>query len=285
MNYIIFPLFLVLSSLAFPALAWTVSADFDSGQVGNQADRGGDGLTGAGGNTIYTTEQAVSGQAAKLTIERGETGYGKWGGELTFPRKAVSGDTIWYQVHTYFPEGFDHYSYGEGNRLKFLRIHTLSSSGDNRGYIDLYIDMKGSYNPFKWIYEGALRWHDVGEPEDMIVLGSWESYQMRVTLDDISVDSGGQAEIYIWKNGRLLEHFTDRRTLTSDTDYAPRALLFTYWNGGAPKTQSMYVDNITITTDRPSGKDSNGIAMVPSMIQGSLPTQYPPAPIESFSVE
>lgn len=279
MNFKLLSFGLALSTLAVPALAWTLSADFDSGQLGSQADQGGDGLSGAGGNTIYTDEQAVSGQAAKLTIEEGDTGYGRWGGELTFPEKAVSGDTIWYQVFTYFPQGFDHYSYGEGNRLKFLRIHTLSSSGNNRGYIDLYIDMKGSYNPFKWIYEGGLVWRDIGTPEDMIVLGTWESYQMRVTLDDVAVDSGGKAEAYIWKNGELLRHITDQKTLTSDSDYSPRALLFTYWNGGAPKTQSMYVDNITITTDTPTGTDSFGNAMISTSIAN------PPAPIDTLSIE
>jgi hypothetical protein len=270
---------LLFASLTGPSLAWTISADFDSGQLGTKADKGGDGFSGAGGNSIYTNEQVVSGHAAKLTIEEGSTGYGGWGGEFIFPEKIVSGDTIWYQVHTYFPIGFDHYSYGEGYRLKFLRIHTKSPSGGNNGYIDLYVDKHDDPNPFKWIYEGEAQWRNVGDPTDLIVLGRWESYQMRVTLDDVPSDLGGKAEVYIWKNGSLLQHITNRKTLKSDADYSDRALLFTYWNGGSPKTQSMYVDNITITTDIPKGLDAEGTVMIPGF------TPNAPARIENLSIK
>lgn len=269
----------LLTAAPLPAAAWTISADFDSGVLGTKADGGGDGFDGAGGNSIYTDEVTVSGQAAKLTIEEGKTGYGIWGGEFIFPEKIGSGDTIWYQVYTYFPAGFDHYSYGEGNRLKFLRIQTKSADNQNHGYVDLYIDQKGSASPFKWIYEGAARWKNVGNPEDLIVLDRWESYQMRVTLDDVPVDLGGKAEAFIWKNGRLLNHITDRQTLKTDTDFSNRALLFTYWNGGAPKTQSMYVDNITLTTDRPDMVDAQGNSMLPSIIPN------PPATIDSVLIQ
>jgi hypothetical protein len=270
---------LLLTSLTGPTLAWTVSADFDSGELGTKADRGGDGFSGAGGNSIYTNEQTVSGNAAKLTIEKGSTGYGRWGGGFMFPEKIGSGDTIWYQVYTYFPVGFDHYSYSEGNRLKFLRIHTKSSSGSNHGYVDFYIDRHDNPNAFKWIYEGAAQWRNVGNPEDLIVLGQWESYQMRVTFDDVPRDLGGNAEVYIWKNGTLLQHITNRKTLKTDTDYSDRALLFTYWNGGSPKTQSMYVDNITLTTETPAGFDAQGTALIPS------PIPNPPAKINILEIQ
>lgn len=270
---------ILLTALSAPAMAWTISADFDSGQLGTKADAGGDGFHGAGGNSIYTDEQVISGQAARLTIEEGSTGYGAWGGEFIFPEKLVSGDTIWYQVYTYFPIGFDHYSYSEGGRLKFLRIHTSSASGQNHGYIDLYIDRKDDPNPFKWLYEGEAMWRNVGKPEDLIVLGTWESYQMRVTLDDVPLDAGGLAQVHIWKNGQLLQHITNRKTLKTDSDYSNRALLFTYWNGGSPKTQSMYVDNITLTTERPSGLDAQGNYMLPSLIPN------PPGRIETINIQ
>lgn len=279
MNLKSLSLSMLLIALSTPAFAWTISADFDSGELGTQADRGGDGFHGAGGNSMYTDEQAISGHAARLTIEEGSTGYGSWGGEFIFPGKLVSGDTIWYQVHTYFPIGFDHYSYSGGGRLKFLRIQTSSSTGQNQGYVDLYIDKKDDPNPFKWIYEGESVWRNVGKPEDLIVLGTWESYQMRVTFDDVALDSGGLAEAYIWKNGQLLQHITDQKTLTTESDYSSRALLFTYWNGGSPKTQSMYVDNITLTTDRPSGLDAQGNYMLPSLIPN------PPGRIETINIQ
>src|SRR5680860_731607 len=172
---------LSLGCFSVGAYAWTIHADFDTGAIGTKADRGNDGFSGAGGGGLYSNETSIKGNSAKLHIEEGKTGYGGWGGEFIFPEKAYRGDSLWYQVHVYFPEGFDHYSYGEGNRLKFLRIQTLSSDNKNHGYLDLYIDKKGSTTPFKWIYEGASKWSNVGNPSDMIIKDLWESYQMQVT--------------------------------------------------------------------------------------------------------
>lgn len=262
-----------------PVAAWTISADFDSGPLNTKADRGGDGFNGAGGLSLYSNDFVVEGQSAKLTIKEGATGYGSWGGEFRFPEKLGKGDTIWYRVYTYFPEGFDHYSYGAGNRLKFLRLQTKSSSGENHGYVDFYIDKKDDPNPFKWIYEGVARWKNVGEPKDLIVPGQWESYQMRVTFDNVPVSLGGEAEVMIWKNGKLLRHITDSPTLKEATDVSSRALLFTYWNGGAPKTQSMYVDEIVLTTEEPTGRDAYGNALIEKN------KHNPPSPISSIRVE
>lgn len=280
MNIKSFFLSILVITFASPAMSWTISANFDSGQLGTEADKGGDGFSGAGGQSVYTAEQAFEGHAAKLTIKQGQTGYGNWGGVFNFPENVKKGDTIWFQVYTYFPVGFDHYSYGEGDRLKFLRISTLTSNNNDDGYIDLYIDKKGSPNPFKWIHEGAgVGWVDVGTQKDAIVSGKWESYQMRVTLDNVPLDLGGKAEVYIWKNGALLKHITSIKTINESTDHSSRALLFTYWNGGAPQTQSMYVDDITVTTDTPKGVDANGNSMIPSLIPN------PPARIDSLHVE
>src|SRR5690625_7783165 len=81
---------------------------------------------------------------------------------------------------------------------------------------------------------------------------------MAVTLDNVPASAGGMAKIRIWKNGRLLANISDRKTLGAADDYSDRALLFTYWNGGAPKDQHMYVDEITITTDIPDNVDEQG---------------------------
>lgn len=270
-------LFLGLSSVS--TSAWTIHADFNSGKLGAKAERSTDSFTGAAGRSLYTNEHSISGQAAKLHIEKGETGWGRWGGEFMFPEKVLRGETLWYQAHVYFPEDFEHYSYGEGNRLKFMRITTRSHDNKNHGAVDFLIDIKGSVNPFKWIYEGKNRWSDVGEPKDMIVKGKWESYQIQVTFDKTPRAFGGQAESRIWKNGVLLKHITDRVTLKENTSYANRALLFTYWNGGSPKSQSMYVDEITITNETPNWVDARGNPL----IKHKLPN--PPAQLEFITID
>ncbi len=270
---------LSLSLFSIGASAWTIHADFDTGAIGTDADEGNDGFSGAGGGSLYSNETSIKGNSAKLHIEEGETGYGKWGGEFIFPEKVYRGDKLWYQVHVYFPEDFDHYAYGEGNRLKFMRITTRSHDNKNHGAVDFLLDMKGSINPFKWIYEGENRWSNVGNPEDMIVKGKWESYQVQVTFDTIPLDSGGKAESRIWKNGVLLKHITDKMTLKENTSFSKRALLFTYWNGGSPKTQSMYVDEITITNETPNWTDALGNPLLRSKIP------LLPAKLDSLTVK
>lgn len=246
--------------------AWTVHASFDEGEVGTQTDRR-DGFHGAAGGSTYSDQQKLKNNSARISIEKGKTGYGQWGGEFIFPERAYKGDTVWFLVHIYMPEDFDHHAYGEGNRLKFLRIQTLDSEGGNRGYHDLYYDMKGADQPYKWIYEGENRWVDVGSADNPPKKEQWQSYEMAVTLDDVSKDEGGEAVVRIWKNDVLLTEITGRKTLAASNDYANRALVFTYWNGGAPKDQHMYLDEITITTETPRNVDDHGNPFIGSLLR------------------
>lgn len=256
---------IILTMLSPLVSAWTINANFDNGTLGEKAERSPDAFAGAAGRSTYTNEQKLKGQAVKLQAKAGDTGFGNWGGEFFYPRIG-KGDKIWYLIHTYIPQDFDHYSYGEGNRLKFLRIHTFTADDKNVGYIDIYFDMKTASNPFAFIYEGEHRWSLIGGAADYPVKDTWESYEFAVTLDSKSVDDGGLAEIRFWKNGILLKHITDRITLKFDDGYSNRALLFTYWNGGSPKDQHMYADEITITNETPNQRDQDGYPYLKGLI-------------------
>lgn len=236
---------------------WKIDVNFNKGKIGEKADNGRDGFDGAGGRSLYTKEKTLNKNAAKLQIKKNETGWGNWGGYITFP-KSYRGETIWLLIHTYMPSNFDHHAYGEGNRLKFLRIHTSTSTGEHIGYNDLYFEMKNKKNPFAYIYEGEGKWTQIGTKKDSPAKEIWESYEFSITLDSVSVKNGGLARIKIWKNSVLLKDITDRITLKYSDAYADRALIFTYWNGGAPKDQFMYVDEIVITNQKPNYKDKDG---------------------------
>lgn len=239
------------------AHAWRFYASFDEGVLGQKADKGGDGFHGAGGKSIYTNEQRLKGHAVKMQIQKGEEGYGNWGGVFPYP-KTYKGETIWFLVHTYMPKEFDHYAYSAGNRLKFLRLQTLTATGNNIGYNDIYFDMKNVVNPFAYIYEGENAWVEIGGASDYPVKDTWESYEIAVTFDNVSVDKGGKAQVKFWKNGVLLKDITNRITLRDADAYSDRALLFTYWNGGSPKDQFMYADEIVVTNETPSQVDAHG---------------------------
>src|SRR5690625_7547391 len=120
------------------------------------------------------------------------------------------------------PENFDHYAYGEGGRLKFLRIQTLKSNGDSRGYNDLYFDKKGASQPYKWIYEGENRWSDVGSLNNPPKKEQWQSNEMSVTLDNVPASTGGIAKIGNWIHGRLLREISALKTLGAVHDYSIR---------------------------------------------------------------
>lgn len=263
-------------SLAAPVYAWTLHADFESGELGTKAEGVDNAFSGAAGRSLYTNEEVLRGSlSARMEILEGETGYGMWGGDFTFPSRAYKGETIWFLVHTYMPQGFDHYSYSSGNRLKFMRIHTASADGNNLGYNDLYFDYKGDKNPLSFIYEGGGDWVDMGGLAEFPKFNSWESYEMAVTLDNVSVDDGGEGEVKIWKNGILLSHITNRFTLKHADAYATKALLFTYWNGGSPSTQHMYADEITVTNERPQNQDAAGNYYLKGLIADRRPKMTP----------
>lgn len=228
---------LLLTALASAASAgepsWTLEFDFNAGTVGERVA----GLDAAGG-TKYTTEQSFEGgKAAVLNARRGKESYGRWGGRVKFPGRLRKGDEIWWRVRTFWPKGMD---YSANPRLKFLRVHTCTPEGKNRGYNDIYINKPGSKIPFQFIYEGAHKWSPVSGQGDAIVPDKWETYEYYVKLDDRSVADGGRARIRFWKNGKLLKDVTDRKTLKLADDYADSALLFTYWNSSPYMGQIVY---------------------------------------------
>lgn len=232
---------------------WLIVQDYNNGVVGEKAP------FDAGGNSRYSDQVSLEGgQSCQMGINAGATGYGQWGGVISHPETLYEGDELWFRVYTYFPEGFDYFSYGEGGRLKFLRMHVENSQGDNRGYNDIYIDAKNAASAFKFIYEGEQRWVDLGEKSLLPKFNQWESYEFYVKFHHKSKDDGGEAVIRFWKNGKLIKEITNRKTLVDPTDSSGRTHIFTYWNGGSPKTQFMYIDNLVLSSKTPPDTDEFG---------------------------
>lgn len=254
-------LFFTLALLAIPVTghAWTKTLNFENADVGEVAEKKEGTFDGAAGASTYTDEKVFDGElAARLFIEKDQRGFGTWGGIIQFPSILERGDEFWFSVYTFFPHDFNYDSYGEGNHLKFLRLHISNQSGDNVGYNDWYIAPEASQDAHKFIFEGAPAWHKVISDVDKIVRGTWESYEMYIKLDTIPASLGGEARIRMWKNGLLLLDIDDQKTLQNPTDYADRAHLFTYWNGGSPQTQHMFVDKIIVTNEEPNNFDVYG---------------------------
>ena len=249
--------------------AWTETRNFNGGPIGEKVN------LGAGGRSVYDDEHVLEGdRAAKMTALEGDTGFGQWGGVINHPAPLHQGDEIWFRVSFYFPEGFDYYSYGEGGRLKVFRVHMSTPDGAHHGYSDVLIDRPDS--PWAWIFglEGSGQGlSGIGtKKEDLPKFERWETYEWYMKFDPVSKADGGQAIIRFWKNGKLVKEITDKKTMRESTDVADSALLFTYWNGGSPKTQSLWVDDMVLTSDKPAAKDEFGNAYIGMGMMKSRPT-------------
>ena len=248
--------------------AWTIQESFDNQKLGQTC-----GNWESAGRSVVTNADSSSGpNACQLEIRTTDgpandqgTGFGLWGGVISHPSVLRKGDEIWVRIRTFMPAEFDYNSYSTGSRLKFLRVHTKSKSNENHGYLDWYInpypridDDMGFSTPFTYVYEGNNRMYRVGsDPQDSIKLGTWETYEFYISLDNISAKEGGNGKIRMWKDGRLLMGLNEQTLKTADT-ISEATYIFTYWNGGTPKDQQMYVDDVLITNEVPSGRDERG---------------------------
>lgn len=278
-----FSIITVVVSLFYASYAnsWRLEKNFNSGVHGTVAEKNSDSFDSAAGRSFYDNTNSYEGNmAAKLHIDKGKTAYGTWGGVIYHPQELGKGQEIWVRIRTYMPTGFNYDSTGEGGHLKFLRVHTQSTSGLNQGYNDWYIDDKNSSSPHKFIFEGEQQWSRVMNLSTRPVLGQWETYEMYLKLDNIPKSQGGSAIVRLWKNGKLILEDLNRRTLSYSNSTSDRTHIFTYWNGGSPKTQSMWIDNLTITNERPPNRDYSGNYML-----SEPPSQSRPNPPQSTSLQ
>lgn len=253
----------LLSGVAFMSVvgtadAWTRQENFDKGTAG--AAIRSEGFDWLSRSRYATTRYGSSGLGGEIGINGGTSGSSDFGAYIYFPQPIREGGEVWYRVRTYMPSSFDYRS--PTFALKFLRVHTTAgSTGQNRGYLDTYINPSGSYFFQNEFYQNQA--HEDWTEQDLSSLRStsqvvrkdtWETYEVYVRFSA----TPGSGIYRVWKNGNLVYQNTKWPTLASSGDQSDMALLFTYWNGNAPKTQSMYVDDIIVTTDRPANRDSQG---------------------------
>lgn len=192
------------------------------------------------------------------SIPKGHTGWGTWGGVLATP-KLYKGQEVWLRARTYFLGGSDPFSYSEGNRLKFFRFRTYTADGSHLGYNDTYINNPTMATPYGFIYEGENKWQMFGKrPEHNVSFDRWETHEMYIRFDDLKESEGGNALVRVWKDGELLLETRERRTLKFPDAIARDFYLFTYWNGGSPKDQYMYIDDVKVAIEEPLNRDAHG---------------------------
>jgi hypothetical protein len=257
-----------LSIIAIGALfnttanAWTFMADFEQGVIGNEA-QGASGLSDAFGQTTYSNAVVHSGtKSAKVVFPAGSDVWAIAGGAVTYPAKITHGGELWARMYVYFKSPW---SFTANPVAKVFRAaHVGTGSGGQVGYISTLLDSSGN-----------------------IVLSN-EIYSWQPTLTTkYDVDRWQAIEVYIkfsstspimrfYKDGVLIREEKVAKTMSSTGDIADMSYIFSYWNGGAPQTQTAYIDDIVFTTETPASKDAAGNPIIGvSQLASSPPTPTP----------
>jgi hypothetical protein len=272
--------------------AWTTNINCEGGSVGAKVAEGGaNQFSSTFAKTVYSNEQASSGsQSCKMGVTAGSDGWGEFGATYEFPSHVARGGEVWVRVNMFVPSGFDQTT--NTGVLKFMRVHTATSGGANEGYHDLLISNPGAtfwdagvgnwVSSYIYNFEGFPKLLGVGvRPTDDLKAGKWESYEMYVKFDSTAANAGGQGVMRIWKNNKMLYERRDQATLVGTGSYADAFYLFTYWNGNAPATQSLYIDDVVVTSDTPPNRDASGNPF----IGGNLVASRAPSPPTSVSTK
>jgi hypothetical protein len=216
-----------------------------------------------GSDSIVTSELSSSGsKSCKMNIRKGKFGWGGgvWLGEHGIPLR--KGDEMWVRFRVFMPAGFDYGVYSAGDTLKFIRLQIQG-------------DLPTHHFEWEWMREGKSKphgslleyrdcssysdcWAFFGSRDDAPTRGVWDTWEMYVKVDDVPVDEGGHGKTLTWKNGKLIGKQTRISTINNSNDTIDAIRFFSYWNGGAPKTQHLYFDDLVWTNERPTATDSQG---------------------------
>jgi hypothetical protein len=224
---------------------WSVVRNFNSGTLGTSVNNQSDGMTTTAAvyDDTYVAEGPLS---AKTTITQGAEGFGSFGGIVDFPFNLVQYDELWMHVWLYVPANFDLTT--NSGSLKFMRVRSRKADNTSQGYLDWQIKPNGTYRLLK---EGQSIWYDA-DPNAVLPRAQWVQYIWHIIIDDVPGASGGLARVRAWQDGVLIQDENLVRTMNAVGDVQTGLYLFTFWNGGAPQTQSVWLDDIRIANTKPS---------------------------------
>ena len=246
-------------AVAAAAHGWERHLSFEGGRNGAPANGPtGFGRNGAFTGTHYSSDVAHSGaQSARFAIERGMKGFGHWGATLRFPQALHEEDELWVLLHLYLPESFDFGS--PDHDLPLLRLHMASAGGKPQGFVGLSIVDAGRRlaivraAPGKPVERMERPPMSRGKPLER---GRWHAIELHVRL----ASKGQAGRVQVWHDASLVAEHRHVALLPGTFSRMDHLFLFGTWPGGAPRTQSAYVDDLVLTSDRPKQRDRRGNA-------------------------
>lgn len=228
------------------AFAWLLKSDFELGTIAERAS-GTSGFGEAGQRNLFSNAGAFQGQqSSSISWLAGDTGYVNSTGRITFPEVSDS-EEIWIRGYFLFQEGW---SFICSPVIKIIRAHVVKSDGLNRGHVSIFAGSSGNI-----IYSNEVNFTQYNTPV-LFDIGIWQAIELYIRF------SVTNPVVRIWKNGELVYERTDEKTLAISSDKSREAYFMPYWNGGAPKAQTQFLDNIVITNEAPNNFDIHGNPMI-----------------------
>ncbi|BCS54953.1 heparin lyase I family protein [Geobacter sp. SVR] len=241
------------------AFAWTKTVNFDNGTVGAVANGSGN-FDYAGTKTTISTDQAANGtKSAKLSWNKGDSGWNTAHGEIQFPSPVKNGGEVWIRGYYYFAQPWSFVSnVGDYSCVKIMRLAT--DVGGWHSIFSVYSPNISASNEMEQVQV------DTGVP---FIIGAWQSLEIYLKL------SPTNGIFRIWQNGKLVFEDLNHKTITSTNGYVSMASVMSVWNNNVGQSQTQYVDDFVITTDRPSQVDSKGNPMIGPNTATKAPLQAP----------
>lgn len=243
-------LFFLMVFLAAPAYPWTYSLDFEGGDVGIDAvPYSSGGFTGVLVNVKFDNTRAHGGsKSAKFTM--GPTGCESLNdrtafGYLDHPDIYAGGEvwTRWYQwipTDWVWSESFN----------KVFRYPTVTTSDAGEGALGIGDGWGGVY------YGNEPTDHRSSDFTSM-TKGQWQCFEV---YHKISMTA---PIVRVWRDGVLVFENTTWISLRTSTNRLTQAEFYGTINcPGISVYQSMWIDDIIITNETPSGRDVQGNPMI-----------------------
>jgi hypothetical protein len=294
LNIRVFATLFLTFGVTLNAYAWTRVENFNEGPDGVSVQKVG-AMDDAAGGTLHSLDRAIGdGFSANMRISEGETGFGSWGGILSFPEPLRSGDELWVQFYMYVPNAFVVDTPRNGS-LKFVRIRTVTADGSNGGFNDFQIvdDDTISDAVYRYIKEGygGPGWLEIGpasERSRLFPRERWFKVELAFSFGTTSLSEGGRSYVRFWLNDELVWNGVRAQTLSNPADIADALYLFTYWNGSSPKSQELFVDELIMTSETPKNRDAFGFPYIGDRGLFDLDhesSRWPPSQVEELRVE
>ena len=241
-----------------PLFAWTRSLGFEDGVVEKS------GVDSAFDDTYHGSSDAPF----ALETDRVHTGRyscrinypaGSDGPDLKLDIPGISSGNLWVRAYLYLPSGW---KWGP-SWVKHIRTWYSNNSGT-------YLGFHSSGKPTLMTESPGARYdQNMGNDFNSVGDNTWHSYEYFVG----NVGSSNQTH-RVWVDGILiLEQIGISPGAGSSIT---NIKIMDTWNDGTTQAQTCYYDDIVITTDTPTGRDSRGNPMIGP--DGDVPlSNYPPS--------